>query len=487
MSGSGTVAAVDLGATSGRVILGRVDGRAGTLQLDHVARFPNGPVRLASGLHWDFTGLYRDLTAGLAEAFRRDPAVASVGVDSWAVDYGLLRGDRLLGEPFHYRDERNDRGVDAVHRVIPFDDLYRRNGLQFLPFNTIYQLAVERDTASDRSTDLPGGWLDLAESLLLVPDLIGFQLTGARLSERTNASTTGLLGVDTGEWDDELIAQLGLPASVFAPLVSPGESFGALRPAVVTELGAPSGLEVVAVGSHDTASAVVAVPMRAESAAYISCGTWGLVGVELEHPVTTDAARAANFTNEGGVDGRVRFLHNVMGLWLLSESVRWWERDGDRIDLPELLAAAASVTVPVPVFDADDARFLAPGDLPGRIAEWCAEQGVAAPRTRAEFARSIIESLAEAFAGAVRTASILSGVDVETIHVVGGGALNELLCRRTADRSGLPVLAGPVEATAIGNVLVQARAAGFASGDLDALRAIVATAFAPKRYEPAAR
>jgi rhamnulokinase len=212
-----------------------------------------------------------------------------------------------------------------------------------------------------------------------------------------------------------------------------------------------------------------------------------LVGVELEAPVLTDAAREANFTNEGGVDGRVRFLHNVMGLWLLSESVRWWERDGETIDLPGLLAAAASVTSPVAVFDANDPRFLAPGDMPGRIAEWCAGHGVAAPSSRAEFARSIIESLAEAFAGAVRTASILSGVDVETIHVVGGGALNELLCQRTADRSGLPVLAGPVEATAIGNVLVQARAQGFASGDLESLRALVAAAFAPTRYEPTTR
>ena len=237
-------------------------------------------------------------------------------------------------------------------------------------------------------------------------------------------------------------------------------------------------------GSHDTASAVVAVPMRAESAAYISCGTWGLVGVELEQPVTTDAAREANFTNEGGVDGRVRFLHNVMGLWLLSESVRQWEREGETVELSELLAAAASVTSPVSVFDANDPRFLAPGDLPGRIAEWCTEHGVAAPASRAEFARSIIESLAEAFAGAVRTASILSGVDVETIHIVGGGALNELLCQRTADRAGLPVLAGPVEATAIGNVLVQARAQGFAGRDLESLRALVAAAFAPVRYEP---
>ena len=474
-AGAGTVAAVDLGATSGRVMLGRVDTRgAGTLELRPVARFQNGPVRLASGLHWDLTGLYGNVLEGLGEALRAEPDAASIGIDSWAVDYALLRGDRMLGEPFHYRDERNERGVEAVHATVPFAELYRSNGLQFLPFNTLYQLAAERES----------GCLDLADSLLLVPDLIAFQLTGAKLAERTNASTTGLVGVETGEWDDELIGRLGLPASVFAPLISPGEPMGGLRTDVADELGTAPGIEVVAVGSHDTASAVVAVPMRAESAAYISCGTWGLVGVELEHPVTTDAAREANFTNEGGVDGRVRFLHNVMGLWLLSESVRQWQREGETVELSELLAAAASVTSRVAVFDANDPRFLAPGDLPGRIAEWCAERGVAAPASRAEFARSIIESLAEAFAGAVRTASILSAVDVETIHIVGGGALNELLCQRTADRAGLPVLAGPVEATAIGNVLVQARAQGFAGRDLESLRALVAAAFTPVRYEP---
>lgn len=472
---AGVVAAVDLGATSGRVMLGHVDSRgAGALELHSVSRFANDPVQLASGLHWDLTGLYGHVRTGLAQALREAPELVSVGVDSWAVDYALLRGDRMLGEPFHYRDERNERGVRAVHATVPFAELYRRNGLQFLPFNTLYQLAAERD----------GGCLDLADSLLLVPDLIAYQLTGAKLSERTNASTTGLVGVETGEWDDELIARLSLPESVFAPLVTPGESIGGLRPEVAAAIGATASLEVVAVGSHDTASAVVAVPMRAESAAYISCGTWGLVGVELEQPVLTDAARDANFTNEGGVDGRVRFLHNVMGLWLLSESVRQWQRDGETVELSELLAAAASVTSPVPVFDANDPRFLAPGDLPGRIAEWCAEHGVPAPASRAEFARSIIESLAEAFAGAVRTASILSGVDVETIHIVGGGALNELLCQRTADRAGLPVLAGPVEATAIGNVLVQARAQGFTGRDLESLRALVAAAFAPVRYEP---
>ncbi|MGW9167155.1 rhamnulokinase [Agromyces sp. NPDC055658] len=476
MTTPGSVAAVDLGATSGRVVVGHVDQSTGRLDLEQVARFPNGPVRLASGLHWDVTGLYRDLTHGLAEAFRLEPGISSIGVDSWAVDYGLLRGDRMLGEPFHYRDERNERAVAAVHAAVPPAELYRRNGLQFLPFNTLYQLAAERES----------GCLGLADTLLLVPDLIGFQLTGAKVAERTNASTTGLVGLATGEWDTELLERLGLEASLLPPLVPPGTVVGPLRPAVAAELGAPDGLDVVAVGSHDTASAVVAVPMRAGSAAYISCGTWGLVGVELEAPVTSDAARAANFTNEGGVDGRVRFLHNVMGLWLLSETVRWWERDGSRIVLAELLDAAAAVDRPVALFDANDPRFLAPGDLPGRIARWCAEYGVAAPQTRAEFARSIIESLAQAFADAVREASILSGVVVSTIHVVGGGALNELLCRRTADRAGIPVLAGPVEATAIGNVLVQARAQGFASGDLESLRALVARAFEPVRYEPRA-
>jgi rhamnulokinase len=464
------VAAVDLGATSGRVMLGYVED--GMLRLEQVARFPNGPIAGPDGLHWDFTALYRHVIDGLAEAVRREPGIASIGIDSWAVDYGLVHGDELLAEPFHYRDDRTARGVETVHAKVPFEELYRRNGLQFLPFNTLYQYTVDRRLAD-------------AEIALLIPDLVAFLLTGARVAERTNASTTGLVDVASGEWDRELAERLGIPATALPQLVDPGTRLGALRGEARERVGAA--LDVIAVGSHDTASAVVAVPLSTPNAAYISCGTWGLVGVELEQPVTTDAAREANFTNEGGVDGRVRFLHNVMGLWLLSESVRWWERDGSSIDLPGLLAQAAAVTTDVTVFDANDPRFLAPGDLPGRIAEWCAERGVPAPQSRAEFARAIIESLAEAFAGAVRTASILSGVDVETIHVVGGGALNELLCRRTADRSGIPVLAGPVEATAIGNVLVQARAAGFAGADLESLRALVAASFEPIRYEPSVR
>jgi rhamnulokinase len=473
---TGTVAAVDLGATSGRVMHARVG--AGTLELTEAARFPNGPVRVWEGdraaLRWDLTGLYANVLDGLASVARSDPGLASIGVDSWAVDYGLLRGGRLLGEPYHYRDERTERGVALVHDAVAADELYREGGLQFLPFNSLYQLAV----------DAADGSLDLADRFLLVPDLLTYWLTGVEQAERTNASTTGLLAAG-GDWNDTLIARLGLPRGVFAPLADAGTRVGGLLPALAAELPfAGAGPAVTAVGSHDTASAVVAVPMDASRAAYISCGTWGLVGVELERRVVSEEGRAANFTNEGGVDGRVRYLHNVMGLWLLSESLREWQRRGLHVGLEGLLAEAAELPRPAEVFDADDPRFLAPGDMPSRIAEWFAERGLRAPASPAGMVRVIVESLAAAFAATVQRAAELSGVPVQSIHVVGGGARNTLLCQATADRSGLPVLAGPVEATAIGNVLVQARAAGLLSGDLETLRALVARTSSITRYEP---
>jgi rhamnulokinase len=466
------VAAVDLGATSGRVIVGHVG--PDTLEATAVARFPNEPVQTSDGLHWNILGLYGAAVNGLREAFRAEPAIRSIGVDSWAVDYGLLRDGRLLGNPYHYRDARTERGVAAVHERMPHAELYARNGLQFLPFNTLYQFAAE-----------PADLLAFADSALLIPDLLGFWLTGQARAEETNASTTGLLHAGGG-WDEELIAALGLPRGILPPLIAPGERLGALRPEVAGSIGAGADVAVTAVGSHDTASAVLAVPMRPDAAAYISCGTWGLVGVEVGHPVLTAEALAANFTNEGGVDGRIRLLHNIMGLWVLSEAVRTWERAGHPIDLPTLLDSAEEVTGPVPVFDVNDPRFLPPGDMPSRIDAWCAEHDIAPPRTRAEYARSIVESLAQAFADAAREAGRIGGVDVRTIHIVGGGSLNELLCQRTADRAGLPVLAGPVEATALGNVLVQARALGTVTGSLEALRDLVARTHAPRRFVPRA-
>ncbi|WP_378143750.1 rhamnulokinase family protein [Cnuibacter sp. UC19_7] len=472
------VAAVDLGATSGRVMLGYVGHDE--VRLVPVARFPNTPVRIRDGLHWNILELYRSITAGLTSAVREEPELASIGIDSWAVDYALLSGDRMLGTPYHYRDSRTERGVEATHARVPFEELYRRNGLQLLPFTTVYQLAAE---AQD-------GWLDRADSMLLIPDLISFWLTGERRAEYTNASTTGLLDVRRRSWDDDLLDRLGLPARMLPELVEPGAVVGTLLPEVATELGAGAALPVTAIGSHDTASAVAAVPATAEHFAYISSGTWSLVGVELDAPVLTDESRAANFTNEGGVDGRIRYLQNVSGLWLLSESVRTWEREtGETIDLPTLLGEATRVPAgTVPTFEAGDPVFIAPGDMPARIASWCSDRGMRAPQSRAEVVRSILESLAEAYAVSLRLASELSGKRIDVVHIVGGGSQNELLCQLTADRTGLPVLAGPVEATAFGNVLVQARAHGLIARDasLEALRALIARTFPPRRYLPSA-
>jgi rhamnulokinase len=466
-----SVAAIDLGASSGRVMVGEVG--ADHLRLRAIARFANHPVRTSDGLHWDPLELYRHALSGLWTAVSSSPdGLESVAVDSWAVDYALMRGDRMLGVPFHYRDARTAAGVERIHARVPFAELYARNGLQFLPFNTIYQLAAD-------------GLLDEAERMLLIPDLIGYWLTGEMVTERTNASTTGLLDVRTGEWDAELMARVELRPSLFTDLVDAGATVGTVTAEVGEQIGAP-GLTVTAVGSHDTASAVVGVPMQTDDAAYISCGTWGLVGLELDAPVLTDEARDANFTNEGGVDGRTRFLTNVMGTWLISETLREWERDGRAVPLPEILAAAADVTADVPVFDVQDPRFLPPGDMPARIAELCAEQGLRAPTGRAELMRSIVESLAYAFASAIDTAERLARHPIRIVHVVGGGSLNRLLCQAIADRSGRPVLAGPVEATALGNVLIQARTAGAVSGPLEDLRALIARTQDLARYEPRA-
>ena len=465
------VAAVDLGATSGRVMRAIVG--EGRLEMVEAARFPNGPVERADGLHWDIEALREHIMTGLRTALTDDPLITSIGIDSWAIDYGLIVGGVLQGEPFHYRDERSARGVDAVHALVPKPELFAATGLQHLPFTTVFQLAAEKPER-----------LRAAEQLLLIPDLVAYWLTGRAIAESTNASTTALLDSISRTWHEELIGRLGLPRALFAELIEPGQVVGPLTRVMAESLGAPEGLVVTAVGSHDTASAVVAVPMSRPDAAYISCGTWGLVGLELEHPVMTDQAREANFTNEAGVDGRTRFLHNVMGLWLLSESVRGWQAEsGSRIDLGALLAEAAAVTEPVPVFDVNDPRLLPLGDMPARIAAVLAEQGLAVPPSRAGLARCIVDSLATAFAEAVLTAARLADRPVSVIHLVGGGSLNHLLCQLTADRAGMPVLAGPVEATALGNVLVQARAQGL-GGTLEQLRALVAATHPPQRFEP---
>jgi rhamnulokinase len=457
-----TFAAVDLGASSGRVMVARV--APDRLDLQEAHRFPNRPVRTAGTLHWDVLGLYAGVLDGLRAAGRDAGRIDGIGIDSWAVDYGLLDADgALLGNPVHYRDTRHASAVAAVHSVVPPEELYRISGLQQLPFNTVFQLAARRGTAQ----------LTAARRLLLIPDLLAHWLTGSEGAELTNASTTGLLDAAAREWSWTLIDRLGLPRRVFPPITQPGERLGELRDDVLAETGLAGPVPVTAVGSHDTASAVVGVPATSERFAYISCGTWSLVGVELDQPVLTEASRTAGFTNELGVDGTVRYLRNVMGLWLLQESLRTWAAAGLPADLSDLLAAAARVPAFTAVVDPDDDRFLPPGDMPARIADACIRTGQTPPQSQAETVRCILDSLALAYRRTVRKAAELSGREVEVIHLVGGGARNTLLCQLTADACGVPVMAGPVEAAALGNALIQARAAGVLSGDLTDLRSLL--------------
>jgi rhamnulokinase len=467
------VAAVDLGASSGRVMVGRVTPNE--LELTEVHRFPNEPVQLPDGLHWDILGLYREILGGIRQAARAAEGLVSVGVDSWGVDYGLLdEAGALLGNPFHYRDSRTAASVDAVHEVIAPSELYARTGLQVLRINTIYQLAAARESPAVRA----------AATMLMIPDLIGYWLSGVRVSEVTNASTAGLLDVHRRTWDQELIASLAIPRSLFAPLGAPGDVVGPLLDDVRVQTGAPANTALTLVGSHDTASAVVGVPAVSESFAFVACGTWSLVGVELDRPVLTEESRQANFTNEGGVDGRIRYLRNVMGLWLLQETLRTWELEGHPEQLTSLLIAAGELPAGGPVIDPDDPAFLPPGNMPERIAAACLRSDQPVPGTNAALVRCILDSLAAAYGRTVRDAVRLSGRSVDVVHLVGGGARNALLCQLTADACELPVIAGPVEATAIGNVLVQARARGLLTGDLETLRALVRSTQDLRRYEP---
>jgi rhamnulokinase len=460
--------AVDLGAESGRVVLGRFDGRR--VSLEEIHRFPNLPVRLPDGLHWDVLRILYEIKEGLAKAVRGEE-IEGVGVDSWGVDFGLLdRDGALVSNPYHHRDTRTEGMVDEALRLASRREIYDTTGIQFLPINTLYQLLAMRGSPL----------LQAAETLLLIPDLINYWLTGEKACEYTNATTTQLLDLKTGGWSQDLLKKQDLPSGLFAPTVSPGTELGAVLPEVAEEIGA--GSPVFAVASHDTASAVVAVPADGRDFAYISSGTWSLVGVETREPVVTREAMEANFTNEGGFGGTTRFLKNVMGLWILQECRRQWAREGHEYSYEELARIAEGVPSG-PLVDPDHPAFLTPGDMTARIRRFCEETGQTPPEEPAAFARCIFESLALKYGHAIEQAQRLTGRSVGSINVVGGGSRNALLCQLTADASGVPVVAGPVEATAMGNVMVQAFAQGRV-GSLEEVRAVVRDSFESTTYEP---
>lgn len=444
------VIGVDIGASSGRVVAGRV-GPDGTIETNVVHRFPNGVVEDDGHLRWDFDRLLHEVRLGLAMV----DGASSVGVSTWGVDYGLLDSSgHLIEQPIAYRDRRTDSVVDVVRDLVSDEEHYRISGVQHLPFNTIYQLVTERD----------GPRWARAERALLLPDLIVDRLGGRQGSEYTNASTTGLLDASTQQWSADLFDRMGIDIGLFPPVDVPGADRGS------TATGTP----IVAVGSHDTASAVAGTPLSSDRAAYVVSGTWSLVGVEVERPICTEAARAANFSNEGGVDGRIRFLRNVGGLWLLSECLRSWGRD----DLDRLLNDAGAVPGGGPVVDVDAAAFIPPGDMPARI-----HAALGSVLDPAATVRCVLDSLANGYARTVEQAVELTGRDVDVVHIVGGGSQNRLLCQLTADACGRLVLAGPVEATARGNLLIQASVAGLLPAGFASARAAWERVV---RYDPTA-
>ena len=465
-------AAVDLGATSGRVIAGRLaDDR---FALTDVRRFATPTLTIENHLHWDVTALRDQIAWGVRAAGALDH-LAGVGVDTWGVDYGRLNpaGD-LLEPPYHYRDHRTNGVPEAFFATWPPDWLYREAGLQTLEFNTVFQYVSAADDP---------GWAD-TDRCLLLPDLFTYWLSGAKGAELTIASTTGLLDVSRRQWSASTLTHLrtryGLDLTPkLPPIVEPGSVVGALDPAIL-----PGQTPVIAVGSHDTASAIASIPATTRRFAYISSGTWSLVGLELDEPILTEESRHADFTNELGIDHTVRYLRNVMGLWVLTESQRQWASQGQEARLTTLLEAAAGVPALTTVINMEDPRLLPPGDMPARLAEMARETGQPVPRTPPEFTRCILDSLALDYRRVIRQAQTLANASVDIVHVVGGGCRNHLLNQLTAEATGLPVVAGPAEGTALGNLLVQARATGALNGDLMDLRRVSRASCDTLRYVP---
>lgn len=467
-------AAADLGASSGRVIVGRLHG--GRMELTEVHRWENGPLEEADGLHWNTPALFGHVVDGLNAAIDASGGrLESVGIDTWGVDYGRFDAQgELLELPFHYRDSRTDGTIDRLFSTLPPEKLYAAAGLEVQPFNTIFQLVSQAHEPQ---------WASV-ERLLLTPDLLGFWLTGRPVAEVTIASTTGLMEVAERRWSSDVLAHLdaeyGLPlARVLPELVEPGTIVGPSRPGVLTK-------EVpwVAVGSHDTASAVVAVPADRPDFAFISSGTWSLVGLELPAPVLTEASRQANFTNEQGVDGTTRYLKNVMGLWVLIECRREWKAAGQEFSWTELVDLARAEPPLRCVLDMSDDRLLPPGDMLGRLAAMAAETGQPWDPRPGAVTRAVLDSLAMAYRRAIRQACTLADADVSVVHIVGGGSQNALLCELTAEATGLPVVAGPTEGTAMGSLLVQARTMGALDGGLTDLRRVSAASAPLVTYRP---
>jgi rhamnulokinase len=468
-----TYLAIDLGASSGRVMAGRYQGRK--LTIEEVHRFPNSGVETGDGWHWDFEGLFQSIVEGLGMAAKRyGSEVVSVAVDTWGVDYGLIDEDgNLAGQPWMYRDERTNGMIDEADRVVGKKALWERTGIQPMFFNTVFQLMAENRKTPEA--------LEKATTLLFMPDLLNFRLSGVRAIERTIASTSGLLRAGTAEWDVDLAEKLGIPSRVLAPVTEPCVVLGPLSEEIASQTSL-SGVMVSTCGSHDTASAVAGVPASAPNPLFLSSGTWSLLGRELDAADVSVGAMEASFSNEQGLNGTTRFLKNISGMWLLQECKRVWDEAGSGMDYSAMVDAARGAEC-VAWIDPDAAEFARSCDMPEVIGAWIEKSGQRRPTSQAQLVRTILESLALKYRKTLEGLKALQSGLPDTLHVVGGGCRNSLLNQMTADATGLRVVAGPVEATACGNVIAQM----LARGDISSLaegRSILAESFDPEIFEP---
>jgi rhamnulokinase len=460
-------AAIDLGASSGRVSIGSLEGS--TLQIQEVHRFKHEAHAHSDGaLRWEWDTIVEEVIRGLHKA-QEFGEIVSIGIDTWAVDYGLLDSNgNLIEQPYCYRDSRTDGFMKSISDSLGAEWIYQRTGIQFIFFNTAYQLHAARLTES----------LKNSQTFLLLPDLLNYHFSGVKSCDVTNASTTQLLNAHSQEWDWELVEKLEIPRRIFPPLHKAGTKIG-----VISGHGKLDGISVVGVGSHDTASAVAGVPLNPDrSSAYISSGTWSLVGLELDSPVTDAKALSYNITNEVGVADRIRFIKNVSGMWLLEESLRYWKSMGLELSAAQLAHDAHNLP-PLQIIDTNDPRFAKPGAMPERIAEYCRETNQTVPSTPAEFARCIFDSLAVAYARSLAELEDAAQVKIREIDIVGGGSSNDLLNQLTADATGLTVIAGPVEATVMGNLIIQMMSAGWIAS-LEEGRSLISKSVERKVFLP---
>lgn len=463
----------DFGASSGRAIISKFDGNK--IELEEIHRFSNEPVSIGGHLYWDFLRLFHELKIGIKKAKAKYKDISSIGIDTWGVDYGLLdKNDDLIANPIHYRDVRTNNIIEDIEKIVSFKDIYKSTGIQYMQFNTLYQLYVDMKYRNNI--------LKQVKSLLFIPDLFNFYLTGNKYNEYTEVSTSQMLDAKNKKWNLDLLNKLGLPSDILQEIIMPGRIWGTLNKEIQEELEVGS-IPVIAVGSHDTASAVAGIPLASEDGVYLICGTWSLLGIESKNPIINDDSLKQNFTNEGGVEGTIRFLKNINGLWILQQLKKAWCEREYEINFPDIIKAAKSIKNSSFIIDPNDASFMAPLNIIEEIKKYCSKNGQGTPEGLGEIAISVYNGLTNEFNKVIQNLEEITGNIVKTINLVGGGIQDELLCQLTSDITGKKVITGPLEASVFGNAIMQLKALGEIK-TLNEGREIIKGSITLKEYKP---